>query len=301
VRGVHFSNDAGAHWQSLNTNMPTIPVRSVIFHPRDDALIVGTYARGIWILDDVAPLRVLTAERMQRGAQLVSVTKGRQWNVPSVLPIYGVAEYYAPNPEFDPVISYYVRDAANGGATIRIADGQGTVLRTLSGPANAGINQAVWDMHMDPAIPTTATGGGRGGGGGGRGGGQGAGGPLVPTGTYRVTVEIPGASAPLRGDLTVQADPRDRAFAAANRVERQNAMMTVYGMQKELARARATTDTRLRAEVERLIGVTGTLLRSLESFSSAPTADHKQQIAWARADLTRLTAAMSSTQQGGRP
>ena len=41
-------------------------------------------------------LVVLTAERMRRDAQLVSVTKGRQWNVPSVLPIYGVAEYYAP-------------------------------------------------------------------------------------------------------------------------------------------------------------------------------------------------------------
>jgi len=48
----------------------------------------------------------------------------------------------------------------------------------------------------------------------------------------------------------------------------------------------------LRAEVERLIGVTGTLLRSLESFSSAPTADHKQQIAWARADLTRAHRAL---------
>jgi photosystem II stability/assembly factor-like uncharacterized protein len=298
VRGAHFSNDAGARWQSLNTNMPTIPVRTVIFHPRDDALILGTYARGIWILDDVAPLRALTADRMQRGPQLVSVTKGRQWNVPSVLPIYGVAEYYAPNPELDPVISYYLRDAASGNATIRISDAQGSVVRTLSGPAASGLNRVTWDMHMDAANPDAPTGGR----GGGRGSAQGAGGPLVLPGTYRVSIEIPGVAPPLRGDLTIQSDPRDARFKMADRMERQTAMMTVYGMQKELSRARSATDARLRAEVDRLIGVTGTLLRSLESFNAAPSADHRQQIAWARADLTRLTAAMSSSSQsGGRP
>jgi photosystem II stability/assembly factor-like uncharacterized protein len=293
VRGAHFSNDGGAHWQSLNSNLPTIAVRTVIFHPRDDALILGTYARGIWILDDVAPLRVLTAERLQRGPQFVSATKGRQWNVPSVLPIFGVAEFYAPNPEFDPVISYYLRAAAAGNATIRITDARGTEHRTLSGPAAPGVQRVVCDMHMDAAIPD-APGGGR----GGRGGGGGAGGPLVMPGTYRVGIEIPGVATALRGELTIQADPRDARLTTANRVERQNAMMAVYAMQRELARARSTTDARLRAEVDRLVGVANTLLRSLESFNAAPTADHRQQIAWARDDVTRLTSAVQS---GGRP
>jgi len=168
------------------------------------------------------------------------------------------------------------------------------VLRTLSGPAASGVNRVVWDMHMDAAIPD-APGGGRG---GGRGGGGGAGGPLVMPGTYRVAIEIPGAASPLRGELTIQGDPRDARFTTANRVERQNAMMVVYAMQKELARARATTDARLRAEVDRLVGVANTLLRSLESFNAAPTADHRQQIAWARDDVARLTSAIQS---GGRP
>src|SRR5579862_8875420 len=97
VRGVHFSNDAGATWQSLSTNMPTIPVRSLASQARDDALILGTYARGAWILDDVAPLRKLTAEGVKADALLVSVTRGRQWNLSSLGPTYGSGEFYAPN------------------------------------------------------------------------------------------------------------------------------------------------------------------------------------------------------------
>jgi hypothetical protein len=97
------------------------------------------------------------------------------------------------DPEFDPVISYYVRDRAQGSSTIAISDGGGRVVRTLRGPAAQGLNRVMWDMHMTSALTPADVGaagdppveggrGGRGGGGGGgRGrGGRGAGGELGP-------------------------------------------------------------------------------------------------------------------------
>jgi hypothetical protein len=107
-------------------------VNSLTYQARDDALVIGTYGRGIYILDDAAPLRALTPENLKRDALLVSTTRGRQWQVFSALPVYGAGGYYAPNPEFDPTITYYVRDAASGGATITIRDARGATVRTLT-------------------------------------------------------------------------------------------------------------------------------------------------------------------------
>ncbi len=298
VRGVHFSNDAGAHWQSLSTNMPTIPARSIVFHPRDDALVVGTYARGIWILDDVAPLRALTTAAMQREALLVSVTRGRQWNSTATTPNFGVAEFYAPNPELDPVITYFMRDGASGDAKIEITDARGTVVRTLAGPATRGVHRVSWDMHLAPAM---ASGQPAGGGRGGRGSAA-ATGPLVMPGKYRVAIGIPGVARTLTGELTIQGDPLDTRFTASERLARQQALIGIHGIQQTIARVRGTNVTlppELLAELTRLTGVTNTLLRTIESYNAAPTADQRQQIAWARDDANRAAAAYDRLRQRG--
>ena len=55
---------AARRGQSLATNMPTVPVDDAVFQERDNALVVGTHGRGIWVLDDVGPLEALTADAM---------------------------------------------------------------------------------------------------------------------------------------------------------------------------------------------------------------------------------------------
>ena len=308
ARGAHFSNDRGASWHSLNTNMPTIPVRSVVFQARDNALVLGTYARGAWILDDVSPLHVLTADATQSDALLVSITRGRQWNLFSLGPTYGHGEFYAPNPEFNPVITYYLRAAAAGAATITVSDSLGRVMRTLPGPANAGINRVTWDMHMDPAITGAApAAGGRG---GGRGGGVGVNaGPLVLPDRYQVSIAIPGVAARLRGSLIVQSDPVDKHFSFTDRRKRQDAMMSMFEMQKRLAAAQATLraraveargdsvpprSRRLQAELDRLAGIAGGLVRALEDFNSAPTPDQQRQMRWALEDERHAIAELTA-------
>lgn len=334
-RGVSFSNDAGTTWQSLNTNMPTVPTSVVMFHPRDNALVASTYGRGIWILDDAGPLQTLTAEAIKKDAVLASITRGRQWNLYARLPKGGEGEYYSPNPEFNPTITYYLRDGASGTASIAISDATGNLMRTLQGSLARGLNRVTWDMHMDAAGAGAGGGGraGRGGRGGGRGGGGGgraggATGPLVLPGKYSVVVTIPGVAQPLRGDLTVIGDPTD-SFTAADRKARQDFMMSVYGLEKALATAggaarllSAQTDSmkqdltrggaaaagakadsltyrvqRVTSEIDRLAAVTGGVRANVESFNSLPTADQRQQALWAADDASRAVATLNAISQ----
>ena len=57
-RGVYVSFDDGAHWQSLQLNLPLVPVHDLTI--KDGDLIAATHGRAFWMLDDLAPLRQLT-------------------------------------------------------------------------------------------------------------------------------------------------------------------------------------------------------------------------------------------------
>ena len=55
--GLYVSLDQGQHWVELGSNMPLASIRDIVVHPRDNALVVATRGRGIWILDDLEPLQ----------------------------------------------------------------------------------------------------------------------------------------------------------------------------------------------------------------------------------------------------
>jgi hypothetical protein len=224
-RGVHFSTDSGRTWTalSLSTNLPAVPSDDLVIHPRDNSLVVGTHGRGIWILDDVGPLQLLSAETMQADATLAPIAPAYEIITHTPQAWYGAGEFFAPNREFDAGITYYVKAAASGQAQIEVTDVFGNHVRTLTGASARGLNRVAWNLRADaPAAAGAAPagggrgGGGGGGGGGGRGGGQNAG-PLVPPGTYLVTVKIPGVAKTLRGTVTVSADPMSDAARGRER------------------------------------------------------------------------------------
>ncbi len=65
--GLFISPDAAAHWLPFRANLPMVPINDIALHPRDHALVLGTHGRGIWILDDVRPLRRHGDDRARRG------------------------------------------------------------------------------------------------------------------------------------------------------------------------------------------------------------------------------------------
>ncbi len=206
-KGVHFSTDEGRTWTALSrlTNFPTVSADDLVIHPRDNALVIGTHGRGIWILDDVGVLQVLTPQNLASEAALAPMGTAHQMITHSVQAWYGAQEFFAPNPDFDAGIDYYLRAAASGQATIEIRDVYGNTVRTLTGPAAKGMNHATWNLRADAPVAPAGQAAGAAGGRGGRGGGPA--GPLVAPGKYVVVVKVPGLSRELRGEVNVQADP----------------------------------------------------------------------------------------------
>src|SRR6185312_2620578 len=109
----------------------------LIFQPRDNALVLGTHGRGLWVLDDVSPLLAsssnATALLPIHDARLMSTHTPQAW--------YGAGEFFAPNPDWNAEISYTLADAASAPVTITVADGSGKTIRTLRGPGAKGFNR----------------------------------------------------------------------------------------------------------------------------------------------------------------
>ncbi len=179
---VYVSFDDGDNWQSLRLNMAPSSVRDLIVH--DDDLIAATHGRGFWILDDITPLRQITAEVSASAAFLYkpqAATRVR-WNMNTDTPL-PPDEPASKNPPDGAIVDYYLAKDAAGPVTLEVLDAAGVVIRKYSStdpvpeigpdypvptywvrpgrslPATAGMHRWTWDMRYQPL----AGGGGRGG------------------------------------------------------------------------------------------------------------------------------------------
>lgn len=318
ARGVHYSMNNGASWQSLSapvTNLPTVPVNDLVFQARDNALVLGTHGRGIWILDDVGSATYASSNE----AKLLPIHNARLMATHSPQAWYGAGEFFAPNPRWDAVIQYELPSAASGQADITISDATGKVIRSLKGPAAAGVNRVAWDLRYTAPIEASnmPTPGGRGGAaaeegapaGGGRGGrggpppsvavgfpaaGEGGGrgnvplGPLAMPGRYNVRVTVPGGKT-LNGSLVVEADPLLR-MTAADRAARQAILMKIYESTKALGEARIavrklvaadSSNSKVRAtaqSIDRALLAVNAARGPVEGWSGMPTLDQQRAV-----------------------
>jgi photosystem II stability/assembly factor-like uncharacterized protein len=150
--GLWISTDAGAHWaQFKGGHIPTVAVRDLAIQPRDNDLILATHGRGMWIVDDITPLRHVTADLLSQEAAFVSAKPVQQrieanggW--PS-----GAASFIGDNPANGAVITYYQKSRhLFGKLKIEILDSKGKVVDELPGSTRRGLNRVVWTMHLQP-------------------------------------------------------------------------------------------------------------------------------------------------------
>ena len=129
--GVYVSFDDGDHWQSLQLNLPASSMRDMVVH--EDDLVLATYGRALWILDNITPLRQITPQLTQSDVRLfVPATAIRaRWDVygDTPLPIETPA---APNPPDGAIIDYYLKRAPASDVTLTITDERGAVVRKFS-------------------------------------------------------------------------------------------------------------------------------------------------------------------------
>jgi len=114
--GVWFTLDGGAHWMELTGGMPTIAVRDLEIQERESDLVLATFGRGFYVLDDYSPLRHVDAEALEQEAILFPVKDALIFNESYPLGVRGKsfqgdAFYAAPNPPAGAVFTYYLAQA----------------------------------------------------------------------------------------------------------------------------------------------------------------------------------------------
>jgi photosystem II stability/assembly factor-like uncharacterized protein len=128
---VWVSFDDGDHWQSLQLNLPHTSMRDLAIH--GDDLIVATHGRSFWILDDITPLRQMTAAVTNAEAHLFKPAPAyrvrRDTNTDTPLP---ADEPAGENPQDGAIIDYFLANSPSGPVTLEVLDAQGKVVRRYS-------------------------------------------------------------------------------------------------------------------------------------------------------------------------
>jgi len=196
--GLWISVDGGQRWaQYKGTGFPAVAVRDLVVHPRTSDLVLATHGRGIWIIDDISPLRSLTPELMTQDAGFLPVP-------PAVQRMETYGGWPEGNNSFDGLnrpdeafIPYYQRTRhIFGDLKIEIFDAQGKLVDTLSSSKHRGVNRVTWSMHLKPPrVPPAASAMF-----------QAAEGPRVPPGVY--TVKMTKNDKVYTTQLNVTLDPR---------------------------------------------------------------------------------------------
>ena len=194
--GLFATLDGGKHWKRLSAGLPTIAVRDLAVQKRENDLVLATFGRGFYILDDYAPLRDVDPAALAQDGKLFPVKDA--WMFIQSQPLgslgsrdkgfQGESYFTVPNPPVAAVFTYFLKNAPKSLAEQRkdtdpisyptveqlkaerdqepayliftIADEDGQVIRILREPARRGINRANWDMRypaLTPANPAQAS------------------------------------------------------------------------------------------------------------------------------------------------
>jgi photosystem II stability/assembly factor-like uncharacterized protein len=306
-REVYVSFDDGDTWQSLRVNMPATSIRDLVI--KDDDLVVGTHGRSFWILDDITPLRQLTAQVAGAAVHLFAPQRATRfrWNKNTDTPL-PQEEPAGQNPPDGALIHYYLREPARGPIVLEILDGSGAIVRRYASDdpleppvpgrnvpdywirpprrldAGAGLHRFVWDLHYPPpaverfTYPIAAIYRNT---------------PRVPTGPWvlpgRYTVRLTVDGQRLEQPLDVRMDPR----VTTPRADLEDQFRLSMSLYRAIAEVRAALDearaagpaaprpggrpepgtaaTEMAPALERTLGRLAQLLGIAEGADAAPT------------------------------
>jgi photosystem II stability/assembly factor-like uncharacterized protein len=157
--GLWVSPDGGRRWaQFKGHEFPDVPVRDLAFQTRDGDLAIATHGRGIWIVDDLTPLRALTPSLMSQDLAFLPSRPAQQRIEANGGWSNGDAVFLGDDPPDGAFIAYYEpHRRLIGKLTLEILDPSGKVIDTLPASTRPGINRVVWSMRAPaPRVPPAA-------------------------------------------------------------------------------------------------------------------------------------------------
>jgi photosystem II stability/assembly factor-like uncharacterized protein len=193
--GAFFTVDGGQKWIQFKSGLPTIAVRDIVIHKGMNDLVLGTFGRGIYVLDDYSAIRAASRQSLEQNSMLLPVRDATMYVRSNMVfsSFQGSSFYAAPNPPYGATFVYYLkeapktlkqkrqeaeREAERKKQPIRypspeelraeaeedapallftIADAEGKIVRRISAPATAGMQRVTWDLrYTPPSIPAAA-------------------------------------------------------------------------------------------------------------------------------------------------
>ncbi len=190
--GVYTSIDGGKKWLQMKSGIPKIKVPDMVIQEREKDLVVASFGRGFFVLDDYSALREINEELLQKDAHIFDIKDAQIYAIKSGKYGQGAAYFSAPNPEFGAVFTYYVKDVPKSLKSIRkkkekelfkdgkpipqptyeelkaeedevspylvfsIKDADGEEVKKLTAKASKGIHRINWDLRYDEYSPISA-------------------------------------------------------------------------------------------------------------------------------------------------
>jgi photosystem II stability/assembly factor-like uncharacterized protein len=225
--GLFLTIDGGRQWAQFTGNLPNVAVRDLAIHPRESDLIIATHGRGVYIVDDITPIRQITPEVLDSTLKVLNPQ-------PAPIRFSRVEQIFAGSDEFEgsnspevAYITYYLKDRHTfGDFKIQMFDSENHLISTLAGGTRRGINRVPWAMRLKPPkVPTaqsiefrSVTG------------------PMLPEGTY--TAKILKGEETYMAEVKLVGDP-SLPHSAEDRKLQQQTVMKLYNISERLAFVKA--------------------------------------------------------------
>jgi len=239
--GLWISVDGGRSWAEFKgSDFPAVAVRDLQIQPRDGDLVIATHGRGIWIIDDLTPLRALSQQALAQDAVFLPWRAPQQRIAGQGGWSEGDATFTGQNPPSGAVITYYQRSRhLFGPIKLEVLDGQGSVVDAIPASKRRGINRVAWTMQVKPPrVPRAATVAS-----------AGSQGPRVVPGTY--TVRLTKGSQVYQAKLEIVLDRR-APWNVADRRQHFDAAMKVHALFGEMSDLAERIDSAAAAIAQRM-------------------------------------------------
>lgn len=261
---VFTSLDAGGHWFPLKTKLPTVAVRDIAVHPRDNDLIIGTHGRGIWILDDISALQQFRPDVAEAEMHLFDIQPFTKYYLGSSQEMFSRRVFTAKNPVSGATIALYFREKPDERPRLEIKDRDDKTVYDITVPKRAGLQRLTWNLQYMPrdeeGQPLKT------------GGMVLVAPPMVPAGEYTVGLTL--GETTLTRKLIIHPDPRFQ-LDEASRTAQEASQVRALRLSRKLALA-VTATRRLRTRVNKLretvsgdVDVPEVVREALRSFEEA--------------------------------
>ncbi len=152
--GLYVSFNAGETWNKWTSGYPTVSTYDLVIHPREDDLVIGTFGRALWVLDDISPLRALAGEGNRLLENKLTAFKvpdaylASMKNIPGYY-FFGDAMFRGENRQPGAMISFYT-SGDTGKVAVEVKDTTGKIIKSWDVDAVKGFNRFTWAFDRNP-------------------------------------------------------------------------------------------------------------------------------------------------------